>query len=59
MLKATNEEWGMVAGLAVLSQALEDEHMDGKLLLFFPGYKKFLIIPHRHCTICSQPMMTF
>jgi hypothetical protein len=30
MLCATNKEWGMVAGLAALSQALDDEHTDGK-----------------------------
>jgi hypothetical protein len=29
MLKATNEERGTVAGLAALSQALEEEHEDG------------------------------
>jgi hypothetical protein len=29
MLKATNEERGTVAGLATLSQALEEEHADG------------------------------
>ena len=28
MLKATNEERGMVAGLAALSQDLEEEHVD-------------------------------
>ena len=28
MLKATNEEWGTIAGLATLSQALEEEHVD-------------------------------
>jgi len=30
MLHAMNEEWGMVAGLAVLSQALDEELTDGK-----------------------------
>ena len=29
MLKATNEERGTVAGLAALSQDLDDEHADG------------------------------
>jgi len=29
MLKATNEERGTVAGLATLSQALDEEHLDG------------------------------
>jgi hypothetical protein len=29
MLKATNEERGTIAGLAMLSQALEEEHADG------------------------------
>ena len=30
MLHAMNEEWGMVAGLAALSQALDKELTDGK-----------------------------
>jgi hypothetical protein len=30
MLHATNEERGTVAGLVALSQALDDEHADGK-----------------------------
>jgi hypothetical protein len=29
MLKATNKERGTIAGLAKLSQALEEEHADG------------------------------
>ena len=29
MIKATNEERGTVAGLAALSQELDDEHVDG------------------------------
>jgi hypothetical protein len=29
MIKATNEERGTMAGLAVLSQDLDDEHADG------------------------------
>jgi len=32
MLKAMNEERGTVAGLAALSQALDDEHADGMCL---------------------------
>jgi len=30
MLHATNEEWGIVAGLATLSQALDKELTDGE-----------------------------
>lgn len=30
MLCATNEEWGIVAGLIVLSQALNNEHANSK-----------------------------
>jgi hypothetical protein len=30
MHRATNEEWGTVAGLIALSQALDDEHADSK-----------------------------
>jgi hypothetical protein len=30
MLRATNKERGMVAGLAVLLQALDEDLMDGK-----------------------------
>ena len=28
MLHVTNNEWGTVVGLAVLSQALDDKHVD-------------------------------
>jgi hypothetical protein len=34
MLSATNEERGTVAGLAALSQALDDEHTDGTYFCF-------------------------
>jgi hypothetical protein len=43
MLKATNEECGTVAGLAALSQALDEEHLDGMCIL-----TSVYIISHRH-----------
>ncbi len=42
MLRATNEERGTVAGLTALSQALDDEHADGKQGVSF--IKRLLMI---------------
>lgn len=53
MLRATNEERGTVAGLAALSQALDDEHADGEYILILYGC--VLIFAYRGCTICAQP----
>jgi len=52
MLRATNEERGTVAGLAALSQALDDEHVDGEYSLILSG--RALILTDRGCTICAQ-----
>ena len=51
MLKVTNEERGTVAGLAALSQALEDEHEDGTLVLSLHTYDTVSMFPNRMCIV--------
>jgi hypothetical protein len=53
MLKATNEERGTIAGLAALSQALEEEHEDGTYILGPHANDMVLIFINRMYVIWS------
>ena len=57
MLKATNEERGTVAGLAALSQDLNDEHADGMCSSILGANEGLIVMCVRAYSICSQPTM--
>jgi hypothetical protein len=56
MLHATNDERGTVAGLASLSQDLDEEYADGaSCLSLIPGHWYDPLVRDRIRAICSQP----